>query len=271
VIKGKVQLFAGSKGSTKSSQIVTENEAVRYNGNTGKTEIIPIAQKAFVRSIDSRTKSVWRGQTHLNVADIVAGGDGLHEVKSLTGLDPTNGKYTTSIIGKDRTSNNSYNPVPDSDFIDGVFVPDGEAGPVQITSSGHTFACPDTRGVFTHEIAVYKGLLENQKTSVPQFIIDGKKLEKESLVFLHSNVGITFDLRTIHESLPQLDLKGFKTKAGFPDIQITDEVVPDIDLWILVDGQIRYQRHGVKIEDGIITIDINLSARDRFLTLIVTE
>jgi len=272
VMKGKTQLFAGSEGNAKSSQIITENEAIRYNVNAGKAEIIPIAANAFVRSIDSKTKTIWRGQTHINLANIVAGGDGFQDVKALVGLDPLSGKYTTSIAGRNRTSNNTYNLVLESDYIDGVFVPDGRSGAIQITSSGITFACPETSGIFTNEIAVYKGSLENQKTSVPQCIINGKKLENESLVFLHSNVGITFDLQKIHESLPQLDMKGFKTKAGFTEnVNIADGIVPDVDFWILVDGQIKYQKQGLRLEDGVISINVDFSAKDQYLTLIVTD
>lgn len=271
VIKGKVQLFVGPKNKAKSSLIVTENKAVQYSARNSEIHEIPIAKQNFVRSIDSKSESVWRGQTRMNLADIVEGGDGFGDVESLVGLDPKSGQYTTTVIGKNRTSNNTYNLVSDSDFIDGVFVPDGGSGAVKITSAGLTFACPNTSGIFTHEIAVYKGSLENYNTSVPQFIRNGQKFENESLLYLHSNVGITFDLRAIHTSLPQLVLKSFKTKAGFPDTKLVDEGFPDVDCWILVDGQVRYQKRGIKLEDGIISIDIDLSARDRFLTIIVTD
>lgn len=271
VIKGKVQLFAGSGTNAKSSQIVTENEAVRYNANTGKTKTVPMNTNAFVRLIDSRTKTVWRGE-NLKLASIVAGRDGFENIATLVGLNPANGEFVTSIIRDARASKKAYHLVPDSKFIDGVFVPDGEQGPIPVTSAGHTFDCPNTSGLFTHEIASYKGAIENHHTTIPPAVFGGQKHEKNPVVVLHSNVGITFDLQAIRESLAGLDIKSFAAVGGLTEVLGDSKVdLPDIDFWILVDGQVKYEKLKLTIESGLISFDVKLSPQDRFLTLIVTD
>ena len=47
--------------------------------------------------------------------------------------------------------------------------------------------------------------------------------------------------------------------------------LPDVDFWVLVDGQIRYEKKALKLQDGEISFNIELGPEDRFLTLIVTD
>jgi hypothetical protein len=61
VVKGKVQLFAGSKNEKKLDQTVTANSAVFYNPNVHKIKSIPFEKHLFVSEIDSKTKAVIRG------------------------------------------------------------------------------------------------------------------------------------------------------------------------------------------------------------------
>jgi hypothetical protein len=43
------------------------------------------------------------------------------------------------------------------------------------------------------------------------------------------------------------------------------------EVWVFVDGQIRFHREKVAHADGVIPIDIDLAPADRFLTLVVTD
>jgi hypothetical protein len=149
-----------------------------------------------------------------------------------------------------------------------MFVPDGGSGPIQITSEGHIFDCPDTTGIFTHEIAAYKGPVENQDTTIPPVMIDGQEVVNDPVLMLHSNIGITFDLQAIRDSLPQLDLKSFRA-IGLP----MKEFNPDIDFWILVDGQVKYEKK-IVADDLVrepISLNIEFGPQDRFLTIIVAD
>ena len=64
VIKGKVQVFAGGKDQSKSDQMVTQGNAVRYDANRGSVESIPVQKEVFARTINSKLGVVWRGQRH---------------------------------------------------------------------------------------------------------------------------------------------------------------------------------------------------------------
>jgi hypothetical protein len=270
VIKGQVQLFAGTHSKAKSSRMLTENQAIRYDVNSGQTKPISPRTDTFVRAINSKTKTIWRGQMQINVANIVAGGDGFHEVNALVGLDPLTGKYTNSVKKKDRRGNGTYARVAESDFIDGVFVPDGRTGAVQITSSGLTFDCPETTGVFTHEIAAFAADSGEAYSSIPKLIVQEQTYASEPAVLLHSNVGITFDLQAIRESVLHLSPERFAARGALTqDVDMYS--MPDIDFWILVDGQVRYERRALTLEDGFISVEVKLNPHDRFLTLIATD
>lgn len=266
VFKGKTSLIAGGDSDTTSME-VTRGTAKRVSGMTGTVSDITFSQRLFVQDINSKTNIVWRGG-NVELASIVAGHDGFQEVGSLTGLDPVNAERVTSVNERYRVSNKTYNLVPDSDYIDGVFVPDGEAGAVQITSMGHTFDCPDTLGVYTHEITAYKGSIKNQQTSISPVSINGQEIVNDPILVLHSNAGITFDLQAIRESLPQLSLKGLKS-TGIP----FKKFEPDLDFYVLVDGQMKYERKidTINADRGAISFSVEFGPTDRFLTLIVTN
>ena len=67
VIKGKVQLFAGGKGQSKSEKMVTQDRAARYDANRGSVESIPVQKEIFARNINSKVGGVWRGQTAIGI------------------------------------------------------------------------------------------------------------------------------------------------------------------------------------------------------------
>lgn len=269
VMNGSTMLIAGGDQSGKKGITVDKGAAKKISAMNSEISDISCDYTSFVRNIDSRGDMIWRGGD-LSLASIVAGYDGFQEVGSLTGLNPDNGERVASVSQQWRRSDKkAYSLVANSKYIDGVFVPNGKSGPIQITSLGHTFECPDTSGIFTHEIAAYKGSLKNQQTTIPPVIINGQEVADEPILMLHSNVGITFDLQAIHQSLPQLNITSLKT-IGMP---MSGAKYPDLDFWVLVDGQIKYERK-IAINDndrGPVPFDVELKPEDRFLTLIVTD
>ena len=272
VIKGKTVLIAGDK-SNKMSVEVGKGIAKKVSGNTQAISDISCNDRLFVREIDSADNLVWRGETEISLADIVGGGSGFGEIHSLIGLDPGTGEYRSSIGGTARGSENDYNPVTDSAFIDGVFVPDGgpESGEILISSANDMFHCPDTSGQFTYGIAVYTGDIRKQHKSISPAIFGGHTYGNNDIVMIHSNAGITFDLAAIRQLLPDVELTHFTAFGGISEA-ITEKVnPPDVDFWVVVDGQIRYEKTALKLEDGKISFNVELTPQDRFLTLIVTD
>ena len=60
------------------------------------------------------------------------------------------------------------------------------------------------------------------------------------LLLLHANKGITFDLEAIRRRIPARNWCGFCAVAGERE---TDPATTDLaDIWVLVDGQVRFQR-----------------------------
>ena len=74
----------------------------------------------------------------LDLVDIVAGGDGFSGLRG-RGINPATGETTDALAPEWLASDGKYHRVADRLLVDGVFIPDGHYGPVQIDSVGHTF------------------------------------------------------------------------------------------------------------------------------------
>lgn len=298
VIKGKVQLFAGADGKARSSHILTENNAARYNANTGKTEDVPVHTEAFVRSIDSTANIIWRGQKAFDLADIVGGGNGLGTGRIQNSINPATGDMTAWDIpgSNERFGVNRYLPVGKSAFIDGIFVPDGGEGPIEVTSSGDRWEAPDTSNLFKYNIVnslripvsldKYKdyplddGISPKEDKILTEsaqgntllrplgFMAKNTSMElSDSSVFLHANLGVTFDLNRIREQLPNVRIARFISAFGIGEI--TSESAR-LDLYILVDGQQRRYFQSVDTAT-VLNLNVELNDDDRFLSLVVME
>ena len=269
VLNGKVALDPGVGQVDKTVQL-KEGAARMVVGSGGEVNNLQYEPLKFARKIDSASKYIWRGES-LKLTDYISGGDGFGDVKELGGIDYKTGRYITNIKQDGRVTDSKYHLVPYSKYIDGVFVPDGGNGLVEITSAGHTFDCPDTTGEYTHETLVYKGNINEYHTTIPQLVIYGKEYINQNILVLHSNGGITFDLAAIRERVPGVKLSHFKSYGGISEVKALFDHIPNVDFWVLVDGEIRYQKKSLNLESGMIKIDITLSDVDQYLTFIVTD
>ncbi|HOK67694.1 MAG TPA: NPCBM/NEW2 domain-containing protein [Anaerohalosphaeraceae bacterium] len=86
-------------------------------------------------------------------------------------------------------------------------------------------------------------------------------------LFLHSNLGITFDLQAFTSRLPGVEIAEFRSEIGISD---TAERASSAVFWVLVDGQVRYRKDVQKRGPADI-IRIPLEKTDRFLTLMTTD
>ena len=293
MMKGKASLIPGVKGQTGQGQILTVGQAFHVNSR-GAIETIAFQETEFVRDIFPDRKIAWRGQ-RLDLADIVGGGNGLGTGRTGHAIDPLTGTIEEWRLPAERYGNGGYVSVPGSVFIDGVFVPDGGNGPIQVTSAGHRWVCPDTSSGFKYNIVNSLRIPENRdqydyadypELSVHEDRILTKASEGEvpvrlmglmavqtppdptdSSLFIHANQGITFDLSEIRKLLPAVRITKFTSLFGVGELSTAPMA---LDLWILVDGQPRLIRQNADITT-VIPIDIELSPSDRFLTLIVTE
>lgn len=219
----------------------------------------------------------------LNLADIVGGGNGfgsgrwggddqsaIGTINPLTGFpnDPTrpNGRHRNSI----RYDNVNikcpahFIPVPSLTDVDGVFIPDSGQAPCQISSQGHTFVdCPDTSARMKWNII--NGWRYRYRTDRISNTLD---LAQRTGISMHANVGISFDLDAIRQAHPDTSISVFRTRVGIP--LSGKPAISLADVWILVDGDLRFSQTGIKAFQEF-DVHVPLASHARFLTLIVTD
>ncbi len=269
VLKGKTALVAG-EGERKASAEVLQGQARKVSGADEQVEEIPFDNKLFARDIDSSTNMIWRGRSVINLADIVGGGNGWGTGELELGIDPVTGKRL--VFGsEDRKSDGDYVKVNDP-FIDGVFVPQGKDRYQVVSSNGHIFyECPKTNGIYYSNIVNGYGRdLVDYHWRAPHGELGNRfyGTAEYPALFMHANLGITYDLDAIRKSLPEGKIARFTADAGLSSDNPREG---NFDIWILVDGELKFSRKGINDIRDIISIDIPLKESDRFLTLVSTD
>ncbi|MCE5187444.1 MAG: FecR family protein [Planctomycetaceae bacterium] len=261
VLKGRTNLIANTQGR-KINISVTEGAARKLVGSTGEVRSIVLQNDLFVRKIDSESSLMWQGQMYFSLADAVGGGSGFGSGGSARMIDPASGRSTKEDAGT-RASTNDYRPIASNLCIDGVFVPNGSTSQI-VSSQGHLFEqCPVTNGLCCEEI---KAVTTMDFDVVPDPNIANVQMR---CLFLHANMGITFDLDAVRKVLPDVSPVRFQSKCGIRKWALRP-TASNADFWVLVDGKVRFKREHVKIGQ-IHSIDIELSQNDRFLTLVETD
>ncbi len=159
---------------------------------------------------------------------------------------------------------NDYIRVPKLPYIDGVFVPNGQIGPAVVSSAGHIFReCPPTDGLAKWNITNgwrYRNREDKRDNNT--------QLAQAVGLSLSANIGITFDLVAISDSMPGTRIQAFESRAGIPICR--DEKRAEVDLWVLIDGEVRFVKEDVRYPH-MYRIEIPIQAGDQFLTLVVTD
>ena len=269
VTEGKTTLVAGEK-KEKTSMEVGEGSAKKIFGISSDISDISCNDTLFVRSINSKTNLIWRGQPKIDMADVVGGGNGLGTGQLEKGIHPVTGKLEGT-TAEDRLGSGRYIAVPENRYVDGVFVPNGRTAPVVVSSKGHVFAdCPATNNVFYMEII-------NSKTSDSAIPVLWKEMTAGSgiygtstcpSIFMHANLGITFDLDAVRADFAGAEITRFAAEAGLSPMATREG---NVDVWILVDGHVRYCQKGITEKGKVYPVEINLDKSDRFLTLVTTD
>jgi len=260
VFKGKLRIVTGSKGDSKARKVIKENNAIRFNAENNQVDTVPIGQKDFVSHCDSKSKTILRGQNYIDLADIVGGGNGLGTGSDQTGINPISGRPSGLIAGK-QISTNDYHPVPSNPYIDGVFIPNGRTKQI-VSSKGNIFSeCPVTSGSCFNNIGYAMRIINSNQAP--------ESHELFRSILLHANTGITFDLEAIRKFMPATSIIHFRSQMGMERMAIRPKA-SNADFWILVDGEIRFNKTQVK-HKSFHSVDVEITQSDRFLTLIVTD
>lgn len=249
--------------------------------STGKVSDRP---DLFARNLPETKPAIIPGSPlYLDLADVVGGGDGFGNgelggynltargtINPLTGYANDPRRPNNHHVNNDRYDNKhfecvmSYTRTNNVPYVDGVFVPDGGQGSCVVSSKGHIFTeCPDTDSQFKWNISNgWRYRYAGWGTS------NTEELSQSSGITMHANLGITFDLSIIRKSYPNKEIRCFSAQAEIP---ITSSPVKsEVDVWILVDGQVCQKQKNMRLHD-VADIQIKLKSRDRFLTLVVTD
>lgn len=264
VVDGKTALLVDKKFS-QGSMDVTDGMAMKVVAATSAIVEISYDSQLFVRTFDSDNRLVWKGQQRLSLADLAGGGNGFGTGRVDAGISPLSGR-PAGVFVETQSAENTFRPVAFTPYVDGVFLPDGRTQQV-ISSQGHVFEdCPPTDGTCFNNVLNAIRIVDGQ--AVPHTAGSGARTTVNCLL-LHANMGITYDLEALRGLLPNVDLARFQStfriekETVFPDLS-------NVDFWVLVDGELRYQRTQVKA-GSLFPVDVELSAKDRFLTLVVTD
>jgi hypothetical protein len=263
VYKGKVGLRSGSDPiRSVTSLMLTEGQAGAVD-SAGSVVSRAFRPGQVVRQI-SKTPSFGIPGRRLDLSDVVGGGNGFGTGRVGTAISPIGGERV-ELAEADRNGSRRFVPVTWHDFIDGVFVPDGELSRV-VSSEGHVFGeCPATNNIYNIEIT------NIGDASCGQQLLDGLAYGSQGrpCILMHANLGITFDLAQIASANPGSMPARFQ--AGFGVSESATNRPCNADFWVLVDGQLRFSRTGVRRKGMAGRIDVALARGDRFLTLITTD
>ena len=245
---------------------------------SGQVRSIPFDKYRFVRRINSRINQIWKGPDVISLTDLVAGGNGYgSSPENSVNYDVSTGEKAATWGHQYRVGADSYQKVPSNPFIDGVFVP--KAKDQVVSSEGHVFAdCPKTSGLYFMELCFdkkwkYTTLAAQRYEKMRDLTFDS------SVLYMHSNLGATFDLDAVRRRFGGQSIRHFLTTigtlssfGGYP-IYLTEDFSPvetDFDVWFVVDGQLRMKAQKVR-SDSLINIEVPLSPEDRFLSILVTD
>ena len=266
-------LLKEGAADVKNDVVLKENQARRVQAKGTAFKELAFRAMEFVREIDSDENLIWRGEP-INLADIVGGGNGFGTGVMGSAVDPLTGErflLKDVVNWAPREGQTHYVPVTWHDFIDGVFVPDGQAGPVTISSDGRQFTSfPNTCRMAWAGVTNGGRLPEPLDKPAQELWFNGLQYGNSTHpgIFMHSNLGITFDLQAIRRAYPKITLTEFRTQCGICDNGPGRR--PYADFWVLVDGQLRFNENGVKAGMRH-EIAIPILPSDRFLTLATTD
>lgn len=267
VFKGTTTLIAGAQKEEKQVTQVSAGHARRVTHENASIAEIQLEKGLFAQNVHSSSGLIWRGE-NADLASLMVGQNGFSLNPGVYGINPENGDMSDQIKLVFSNSSRQFVPVPHVPFIDGVFSP--VEGPVRITSTGLQFTCPKVKDIYTHFIGVIYGRYTEEQFHLSRLLFNGQRFDASTapLVFLHSNLGITYDLSAAEKSMG-LQIAGFRSEAALAEVKEQSEAF--VDFWIYVDGQLKFVQKEWSSRSPSVALDIPIAPEDRFLTLIVTD
>jgi len=170
-------------------------------------------------------------------------------------------------------------------LIDGVFLAPPNRGALQVDSSGNSLEVPESNDANgssettghiwgTNRVQLPTDEVFEANARTPFEAVGHAELDGRLLV-MHAAKGLSLDLQAIshaHSGMRPLRFSAsVLNMSGLIGEEPGRRESSQIDVLVLVDGQIRARRAGLTFEDGPAAIDVELRPGDRFLTLAVLD
>ena len=223
------------------------------------------AERARINAeLGAVTKKLFEmGEGGLDLADIIGGGDGTGTGVKDQGIDPRNGQIAKEKGGfLTDVKPNTFVAIKEP-FINGVFIPGG--GEVTVSSTGlKAQGVSKTSGQAWD--AIRNGPVNSQKSTE----INGLDYNSKghSLLGLHANAGITFDLEPVRKVIGQKSA-AFSAVVGYGG-RPGGKAKNQASVRVFVDGVEAFARDRLGPADSAV-INVVLPVTARFLTLMSTD
>ncbi|MDB5341725.1 MAG: hypothetical protein JWP89_102 [Schlesneria sp.] len=198
-----------------------------------------------------------------DLADIVGGGDGFGTGTLGQGIDPVTGNAQLLKRGLLEGAKPNLFAKSSVKFIDGVVIPDLSPEGTQITSTGlRLMNVPRTSG------QTWDAIRFGPINSFFSTKLDGVDYANgdHTLLSLHANAAITFDLAALRDAGAPSEMK-FTATAGY----FGQTPRHGASFQVFVDGDLKVDRVNIGRDDGSSAIDLILPESARFLTLMSTD
>jgi hypothetical protein len=244
--------------------------------------------EGYTRSFPRATGS---NPSELDLVDIVCGGNG-QGMRLAAAIDPLTGRWdqrpwNNSLGPGTRHGDRVFHEAKWHPFIDGTFVPNQYGEPIQVDSHGGAIKLPKNCGHYTWgpiwARRAVQGPVQWEKTAdswgTQTYPVITERLTQCRLggLGIHASVGITFDLKAIGKDRPGrvnrfhgvlVNLEN--SKEHNPEWAGSNPP-PSADLRIFVDGELRCEKLNFERNVEGVPIDVELTAKDRFLTFVTTD
>ncbi|MEM9347726.1 MAG: FecR domain-containing protein [Planctomycetota bacterium] len=297
---------AGTDGRTRVQVLEGEVKVATRRGGAviGETvslgaqqaAIVYAGQKSVVRVAFEADVFERRLVRRLDVVDMVAGGDGFGEREGI-GIDLADGRFVSNKTMSEKTIEDwqvvagGALAVQESKVIDSVFVISRLTGRSALSTRGDFFAgfpamqeeqrdLPDTSNhgfgfIQANRIdSIVQPSDDSASISGTYTSGDWPRLSGRAFV-IHSGAGLTIDLHAIGHTNTQQATGRFTANVlnveALNRTKLNPKELATADIWVIVDGEPRLARRSIRTKDGVIKVDVELKAGDRFLTLAVSQ
>jgi hypothetical protein len=247
---------------------------------TAQTAVAVDAAGNAATPVKYRPAEFAHSMTAIDLADVVAGGDGTQGRRE-AGINANTGAVV-NVPPEFReisiTGDGKFHPVPGQPMVAGVFIPRG-GKPEVLDPAGHTFTFPKTKGMTWYWL--WAGgripIKDDDKglEAFPTVIGDvDYGAAGHGAVLLRTNKGVTFDLAALRAAHPERTFTRFRTVCVNTALSVPTPGRPvseKSELRIFVDGKLVYDPPPILWTDPPFEITVNVDPKARYLTLAATD